>query len=63
MVGIGLIIVGFTPLLSFLPLFMRQVVGLSESNVVRLPMGAVAGGWWLAIFGAGRRIPLLAANR
>ncbi len=44
MVGIGLIIVGFTPLLSFLPLFMRQVVGLSESNVVRLPMGALAGG-------------------
>ncbi|MFN8444829.1 MAG: MFS transporter [Caldilineaceae bacterium] len=44
MVGVGLIIVGFTPLLSFLPLFMRQVVGLSESNVVRLPMGALAGG-------------------
>ncbi|MEZ4734606.1 MAG: MFS transporter [Caldilineaceae bacterium] len=42
--GVGLIIVGFTPLLSFLPLFMRQVVGLSESNVVRLPIGALAGG-------------------
>ncbi len=44
MLGVGLIIVGFTPLLSFLPLFMRQIVGLSESNVVRLPMGALAGG-------------------
>ncbi len=44
MLGVGLIIVGFTPLLSFLPLFMRQVVGLSESNVVRLPTGALAGG-------------------
>lgn len=44
MLGIGLIIVGFTPLLSFLPLFMTQVVGLSESNVVRLPIGALAGG-------------------
>lgn len=44
MLGVSLIIVGFTPLLSFLPLFMRQVVGLSESNVVRLPTGALAGG-------------------
>lgn len=44
MLGIGLIIIGFTPLLSFLPLFMRQVVGLSESDVVRLPTGALAGG-------------------
>ncbi len=44
MLGVGLIIVGFTPLLSFLPLFMRQVVGLSESDVVRLPTGALAGG-------------------
>lgn len=44
MLGVGLIIVGFTPLLSFLPLFMRQTVGLSESNVVRLSIGALAGG-------------------
>jgi len=44
MLGIGLIIVGFTPLLSFLPLFMGQVVGLSESEIVRLPTGALAGG-------------------
>lgn len=44
MLGVGLIIVGFTPLLSFLPLFMRQVVGLSESDVVRLPTGALVGG-------------------
>ncbi len=44
MLGVGLIIIGFTPLLSFLPLFMRQVVGLSESNIVRLPTGALAGG-------------------
>lgn len=44
MLGVALIIVGFTPLLSFLPLFMRQVVGLSDSDVVRLPTGALAGG-------------------
>jgi MFS family permease len=44
MLGVGLIIVGFTPLLSFLPLFMHQTVGLSESNVVRLSIGALAGG-------------------
>ena len=44
MLGIGLVIVGFTPLLSFLPLFMRQVIGLSESDIVRLPTGALLGG-------------------
>lgn len=44
MLGIGLVIVGFVPLLSFLPLFMREEVGLSEGSVVLLTNGALAGG-------------------
>jgi len=44
MIGISLIVVGFVPLLSFLPLFMREQVGLSDSNVVLLPTGNLLGG-------------------
>jgi HEAT repeat protein/nitrate/nitrite transporter NarK len=44
MLGIGLVIIGFVPLLSFLPLFMREQVGLSESQVVLLQNGNLAGG-------------------
>ncbi|MFN8491346.1 MAG: MFS transporter [Caldilineaceae bacterium] len=44
MIGVSLIVVGFVPLLSFLPLFMREQVGLSDSNVVLLPTGNLLGG-------------------
>jgi HEAT repeat protein/Na+/melibiose symporter-like transporter len=44
MVGISLIVVGFVPLLSFLPLFMREEVGLSESQTVFLTNGNLLGG-------------------
>ena len=42
--GVSLIVVGFVPLLSFLPLFMREQVGLSDSQVVLLTTGNLAGG-------------------
>ncbi len=44
MVGVSLVIVGFVPLLSFLPLFMREQVGLPESYVILLANGNLAGG-------------------
>lgn len=44
MVGVSLIIVGFVPLLSFLPLYMREEVGLSEGQVVLLTNGNLVGG-------------------
>ncbi|RIK44693.1 MAG: hypothetical protein DCC55_01640 [Chloroflexi bacterium] len=44
MAGISLIIVGFVPLLSFLPLYMREQVGLSEGQVVVLTNGNLVGG-------------------
>jgi MFS family permease len=44
MVAISLIVVGFVPLLSFLPLFMREEVGLSESQTVFLTNGNLVGG-------------------
>jgi HEAT repeat protein len=44
MVGVSLIIVGYVPLLAFLPLFMHEEVGLSESAVVFLANGNLVGG-------------------
>jgi HEAT repeat protein/predicted MFS family arabinose efflux permease len=44
MLGINLIVIGFVPLLSFLPLFMREQVGLSDSSVVLLQTGNLVGG-------------------
>jgi MFS family permease len=44
MAGLGVLIIGSTPMGSFLPLFMEQQVGLSESNTVLLQIGALLGG-------------------
>jgi HEAT repeat protein/Na+/melibiose symporter-like transporter len=44
MVGVSLVIIGFVPLLSFLPLFMNEEVGLSESQTVLLANGNLLGG-------------------
>ncbi len=44
MVGVSLIVMAFVPLLSFLPLFMREQVGLSDGNVVLLQTGNLLGG-------------------
>jgi MFS family permease len=44
MAGLGVLIIGSTPMGSFLPLFMEQQVGLSESNTVLLQIGALVGG-------------------
>lgn len=44
MVGLSLVVMGFVPLLSFLPLFMRERVGLPESYVILLANGNLAGG-------------------
>jgi HEAT repeat protein/predicted MFS family arabinose efflux permease len=44
MAGVNLIVIGFVPLFSFLPLFLREQVGLSESNVVFLQTGNLLGG-------------------
>jgi MFS family permease len=40
----SLIVIGTTPMLSFLPLFMRERVGLSDSVIVLLQMGTLFGG-------------------
>src|SRR5690606_36069560 len=37
------VVMGFVPLLSFLPLFMRERVGLPESYVILLANGNLAG--------------------
>ncbi|MEO8608068.1 MAG: MFS transporter [Chloroflexota bacterium] len=42
--ALGLLIIGSTPMGSFLPLFMEQQVGLSESNTVLLQIGTLIGG-------------------
>ncbi|MCA9886987.1 MAG: MFS transporter [Anaerolineae bacterium] len=44
LVGIALITFGTGPLYSFLPLFMKEQVGLTESQVVLLPTAALVGG-------------------
>ncbi len=43
LVGVGLITLAVVPLTSFLPLFMREQVGLSASAVVWLQTGSLAG--------------------
>jgi MFS family permease len=48
--GIGIITVGTTPMGSFLPLFMSQQVGLSESEVVSLAIGTTIGGFLMVYF-------------
>jgi MFS family permease len=42
--GIWIITIGTVPMMSFLPLFMEQQVGLSESETVLLSIGALLGG-------------------
>jgi len=42
--GLGILIIGSTPMGSFLPLFMEQQVGLSESHTVLLQIGGLVGG-------------------
>jgi MFS family permease len=43
LIGVGLISLATVPLTSFLPLFMREQVGLSDSAVVWLQTGSLAG--------------------
>jgi HEAT repeat protein/MFS-type transporter involved in bile tolerance (Atg22 family) len=43
-VGIAVLTIGATPMGSFLPLFMEQEIGLSESHVVLLQIGGLVGG-------------------
>ncbi|MBZ0281209.1 MAG: MFS transporter [Anaerolineae bacterium] len=42
--GLGILTIGTTPMASFLPLFMEQQVGLSDSQVVLLQIGTLVGG-------------------
>jgi MFS family permease len=44
MAGIGILIVATTPMGSFLPLYMEQQIGLSDSYNVLLQIGALLGG-------------------
>ena len=44
MVALGVLIIGTVPMGSFLPLYMEQQVGLSESQVVFLQIGVLVGG-------------------
>lgn len=44
MAGLGILIIGTTPMGSFLPLYMEQQVGLSDSRNVLLQIGALMGG-------------------
>jgi MFS family permease len=48
--GIGILTLGTTPMGSFLPLFMSQQVGLSESAVVWLAIGGTIGGFLMVYF-------------
>ena len=48
LVGIALITFGTGPLYSFLPLFMKEQVGLTESQVVLLPTATLVGGLLLS---------------
>lgn len=43
-VGLSVLVIGSTPMGSFLPLFMKREVGLSDSQVVLLTIGATLGG-------------------
>jgi MFS family permease len=42
--GVALMILAFTPMLSFLPLYMQEQVGLTDSQVVLLQNGTLIGG-------------------
>ena len=42
--GVGLIVIATTPIGSFLPLFMREQVGLDAGSVVNLQLGSLLGG-------------------
>ena len=44
LVGVALLTLATVPLGSFLPLFMREEVGLSSGNIVLLQIGTLAGG-------------------
>jgi HEAT repeat protein/MFS family permease len=44
MVGLGLITLGTVPMISFLPLFMREQVGLTAGQVIWLETGSLVGG-------------------
>ncbi len=44
LIGVGLVVLNTGPVSSFLPLFMRDQVGLSSGNVVWLQSGALLGG-------------------
>ena len=43
LIGAALITIGSVPMISFLPLFMQEVVGLSEGQAVLLQSGALVG--------------------
>lgn len=44
MAGLGVLTIGTTPMASFLPLYMEREIGLDESQVVLLQVGALVGG-------------------
>lgn len=44
LIGVGLVVLNTGPVASFLPLFMREQVGLSSGNTVWLQSGALIGG-------------------
>ena len=44
LIGVALMILAFTPMLSFLPLYMQEQIGLSDSQVVLLQNGTLIGG-------------------
>lgn len=60
LVGVGLFTLATVPLATFLPLFMQDEVGLSQSNVVRLQNGVLLGsllssylwGWFADRYGS-----------
>lgn len=43
LVGAALLVIAYTPMTSFLPLFMSEQIGLSDSNVVLLQAGTLLG--------------------
>jgi HEAT repeat protein/MFS family permease len=44
MAGLGILIIGSTPMGSFLPLYLEQQVGLPQSNIVLMQIGTMLGG-------------------
>lgn len=51
LVTLGLVVVGSTAVISFVPLYMTDIIGLSEGNVVLLSVGTYLGAlissyWW-----------------